>query len=79
MSETRFFYSEKALTIVLGELSTIRRGLKRFLYCWFNRKSERKTDLAKIAIKYHISLIRIWFFVNLEVTPNNQSSIYEEV
>jgi len=26
MSETRFFYSEKTLTIVLGELSTIRRG-----------------------------------------------------
>ena len=26
MSETRFFYSEKTLTIVLGELSTIREG-----------------------------------------------------
>jgi len=26
MSETRFFYSEKTLTIVLGELSTFRRG-----------------------------------------------------
>ncbi len=47
MSETRFFYSEKTLTIVLGELSTFRRMQKRLLYYWLNRKSERKTDLAK--------------------------------
>lgn len=78
MSETRFFYSEKTLTIVLGELSTIREG-KRDYYIVGSIENQRKTDLAKIAIKYHISLIRIWFFVNLEVTPNNQSSIYEEV
>ena len=48
MSETRFFYSEKTLTIVLGELSTIRRGKRDYYIVGSIENQREKLILLKL-------------------------------